>query len=230
MKNRVKLVSLAVCLTMALSFPLTGCDSVDEGQAEGNSVVEEEISETEEVTEAEDYGPSSEGLLFLSNNDGTAVLRGMGSCTDEEVIIPSETPDGDVVVQIGDGSKVFNRDVTRVVIPSTVTIISDYAFYQTDSMTEVVIPDSVVSIGSNAFRGCLHLPEISIPDSVTEIGESAFDYCIRLVIVELPEGASIGEMAFSRCPELSSINNSDPTEWLESNGYDVNSIWTRNIY
>ena len=40
---------------------------------------------------------TSRGLLFASRGDGTCVVSGMGDCTDEWVIIPAVSPDGDVV-------------------------------------------------------------------------------------------------------------------------------------
>ena len=45
-------------------------------------------------------------------------------------------------------------------IPSTVTTIGNYAFYNCTSLTSVTIPDSVTSIGSYAFRDCTGLEEI----------------------------------------------------------------------
>ncbi|MBQ1995119.1 MAG: leucine-rich repeat domain-containing protein, partial [Clostridia bacterium] len=72
-----------------------------------------------------------------------------------------------------------------VVIPSTlggysVTTISDYAFYDCDSLTSVTIPDSVTTIGDRAFYSCDSLTSITIGDSVTTIGYYAFYNCDSL--------------------------------------------------
>ena len=58
------------------------------------------------------------------------------------------------------------------IIPNTVKIIGDYAFYDNQLQT-VTIPNSVTSIGNIAF-GENQLTSITIPDSVTSIGWSAF--------------------------------------------------------
>jgi hypothetical protein len=42
-------------------------------------------------------------------------------------------------------------NVTKVIIPDTVTKICSYAFYSCDSLTEVIIPTSVVTIEAKAF-------------------------------------------------------------------------------
>jgi len=59
-------------------------------------------------------------------------------------------------------------------IPSSVTTIGIYAFYNT-RLTSVIIPNSVITIGSDAFS-LSHITSITIPSSVTSIGESAFSW------------------------------------------------------
>ncbi|MBQ9783065.1 MAG: leucine-rich repeat protein, partial [Clostridia bacterium] len=44
--------------------------------------------------------------------------------------------------------------VKNLVIPKGVTSISDYAFYNCDSLMSITIPDGVTSIGEDAFYGC----------------------------------------------------------------------------
>ena len=96
----------------------------------------------------------SEGLEFTSNGDGTCYVSGIGSCTDSVVKIPPTSPDGDVVIAIG------NR-----------------AFYNYFNLTDVIIPDTVTSIGSNAFFSCAKLKFVTLPSSVVYIGSYAFAQC-----------------------------------------------------
>ena len=67
--------------------------------------------------------------------------------------------------------------VTKLTIPSDITEIKDYAFYNCESLTSVTIHDGVTKIGANAFNGCVGLTSVTIPNSVTEIGDRAFDRC-----------------------------------------------------
>lgn len=63
----------------------------------------------------------------------------------------------------------------NIVIPDSVTSISDGAFKYCTSLTEIVIPDSVTSIGKEAFFGCSELKNIIIPSNVANIGTGAFN-------------------------------------------------------
>ena len=71
-------------------------------------------------------------------------------------------------------------DRTSITIPSSVTSIGSYAFYNCSSLTSITIPSSVTSIGSYAFYNCSSLTSITIPNSVTSIGRDAFGYCSNL--------------------------------------------------
>ena len=48
------------------------------------------------------------------------------------------------------------------------------------SLTSVIIPSSVTHIGDDAFLGCSSLNDVGIPSSVTHIGNDAFDTAVML--------------------------------------------------
>lgn len=90
--------------------------------------------------------------------------------------------------------------ITALEIPSTVTEIKNYAFYDCRSLTSVTIPDSVTLIGDGAFSGCQNLTSVTIPDSVTAIGDVAFSNCSSLTSIIIPDSVtSIGYGAFDMC-------------------------------
>ena len=92
-------------------------------------------------------------------------------------------------------------------IPSTVTVIDDYAFSGCSTLVGIDIPESVREVGSFAFRDCSSLRSIVIPEGVVSIGASAFFDCKMLNGVEIPSTVeSIGGYAFEHCPALYSIS------------------------
>lgn len=109
------------------------------------------------LTSCKENSNDSSGLEYELINNGTEYqVKGIGTCTDIKIIIPS----------------IYNE------IP--VTSIGNYAFAECDTLTNVVIPESVTNIGFRAFYYCDSLKSIIIPNSVISIGVSAFDYCDSL--------------------------------------------------
>lgn len=104
----------------------------------------------------------------------------------------------------------YNGAATEVVIPNSVKIIGDKAFYNCKGITSVDIPDSVQEIGLWAFYECKALPHITIPDSVQKIGQSAFEGCTALAAVVIPDSVQeIGWNAFAGCRSLTAITIPD---------------------
>ena len=73
-----------------------------------------------------------------------------------------------------------NIEATEITIPSDITEIKKYAFYNCTSLTSVTIGNSVTSIGYEAFPGCKSLTSVTIGNSVTSIGDYAFYNCTSL--------------------------------------------------
>ena len=97
-------------------------------------------------------------------------------------------------------------NITKCIIPNSVTSIGYYAFDCCESLKEITIPNSVTSVGRLAFRYCTSLTSISIPESVTSIGEYAFYSCESLKEITIPNSVtSISKHAFSWCNSLTSI-------------------------
>jgi len=107
---------------------------------------------------------TKKSLEYKLLGDGTYEVKGIGSCTDTKIVIPSEYQ---------------NRKVTS---------IGYKAFANNSTITSVTIPDSIKAIGEEAFYKCTELPSISIPDSVTSLGKSAFYECTKLVSLTLGTG------------------------------------------
>ena len=68
----------------------------------------------------------------------------------------------------------FCRSLSKIVIPSSVTSIGEWAFSNCGSLSTIVIPSSVTSIGDRAFSSCTSLKYISIPKSVIGLNGNPF--------------------------------------------------------
>ena len=58
-------------------------------------------------------------------------------------------------------------------------------FLKGEEITELVIPDSVSLISSYAFSGCTSIHSVNIPSTVTEIGAAAFSNCSSLSAINI---------------------------------------------
>lgn len=107
-----------------------------------------------------------------------------------------------------DGSFFSCKSITKIIIPSSMTSIGEYAFSYCTSLTQVsfVTPSNVTKIGDNAFYGCSSLTQISFPSSVAEIGENVFRSCSSLTQVSIPSSvSSFKGYIFSWCSKLNKI-------------------------
>ncbi len=138
--------------------------------------------ETEETTEElTDALPYSKGLYYGANGEGTCYVKGIGTCTDEIIVIPSEHG-GRAVNAIGINA-FASAKIKGVIIPHGVTEIQQSAFPNCTELTSVVIPDGVTAIGGFAFYGCQNLTSITIPSSVTSFGKYMLFQCPNLTDV-----------------------------------------------
>jgi hypothetical protein len=119
--------------------------------------------------------------LSYEQIEGGLVFTGVGSCTDKDIVIPDEI-DGKKVIAVAD--KAFKRSgVESVVIPATVKVIGDEAFFSCSSLKTVVIGEGIEAIGEYAFFGCSRLTTVTIGGDVKSVGAYAFDLCTKLTTV-----------------------------------------------
>ena len=129
----------------------------------------------------------SKGLVFVSNEDGTCSVSGIGTCIDTDIKIPS-VYNGEKVTSVGDCAFFDCDNLTSISIPNGVTSIGDEAFWRCNSLTSITIPNSVKSIGDRAFFDCDSLTSITIPEGVMFIDAFAFYGCSSLISIVLPNG------------------------------------------
>ena len=118
-------------------------------------------------------------------------------------------------------SKAFNGSaITSIKIPSTVTLIDDYAFQNCKSLKSVDFSaaTSLETIDQAAFENCTVLESVTIPEGVTTLGNCAFNACSSLETLSLPttlttlsgnnhfKGSSLKEVIGLENTQLTSIS------------------------
>ena len=138
----------------------------------------------------------SEGLLYMSNGDGTCCVD-IGDCTDENIVIPEYSPSGDRVTKIRARAFAGNNNLISVQIPETVQVIGEGAFEQCKNLESVNLPSKITIIHSYTFSGCEKLKGVEIPAGVYHIGEEAFADCVSFESIVIPASVrKIGAFAF----------------------------------
>ena len=113
------------------------------------------------------------------------------------------------VTQIGESAFRYNRSITGVVLPATVTTISDYAFYNCSALTSVTIESGsqLVEIAACAFAYCGALESLNLPDGLVTIGSYAFANSTKLFEIDVPAGLqSLGSNAFYNTACYNDVN------------------------
>ena len=120
----------------------------------------------------------------------------------------------------------WNTGLTSVVLPDSIRVIEDYAFYSCMQLTNltlsftsnldvifdmtvvttVTLMEGVTVIAESAFDGAEALNSITLPSTLAMIKPYAFWECAALESIILPDGvASIGANAFENCYALRNV-------------------------
>ncbi len=189
------LCSEATCTQSAKYYYSCSCGAkgtatFEYGNANGHSIVNDVCK----VCKAK----ASKGLEFTLNDDDTYKLKGIGSCTDADIIIP-KTYQGKAVTSIGNYALATYTDMGIPKKNSPKVPIE-----------RITIPDSVTTIGSYAFCGSLELKDIKIPDSVTSVRIGALAYCEKLTSITFGSGIEkFAKQIIYMSNEVASIEVSD---------------------
>lgn len=162
-------------------------------------------NETEKQPDPEPEPAPQPSLLYLSYGNGTCSVAGIGTYTDQSVIIPAKSPAGDIV-----------------------TTIEPKAFYENENIKTVQIPSTVTSIGEMAFSGCSQLVYIMVDSSNRAYRDiNGVLYSLdRTILIAYPAAnplsslelsskiTAIADMALYGCSNLKNIVfDGSPSEW-----------------
>ncbi len=160
----------------------------------------------------------SEGLEYYLKDDGTYMLKSIGNCVDNVIIVP-EVYNEKPVTEIFTHAFYGCENITSIILPDSIIEIGDSAFYKCTKLSKIILPNSLQSIGQSVFSYC-GIESIDIPVSVKEIGDWSFSHCNKLVNIVLPESLSkIGKSMFSGCSSLQSVEIPDSVEVISRSAF-----------
>ena len=92
----------------------------------------------------------------------------------------------------------YNCGLNSLNLPSDITVIEHHAFAYNSNLSNVTIPNSVTTIGIQAFANCGGLTSVTIGSGVTDIGASTFRFCYGLtsVTINAVTPPTLGSTAF----------------------------------
>ena len=152
-------------------------------------------------------------LSSITVESGNTVYDSRGGCnavieTDTNTLVAGckDTVIPSTVTVIGEAAFFVCETLSGITIPNGVTKIGASAFYKCTGLTSMTLPNGVTEIGQYAFDGASALESINFPDSLTKIGYSAFYDCKSLRNITIPDSVTqIGNFAFYNCEALTSI-------------------------
>ena len=143
------------------------------------------------------FGAQSDGEVYICN----FLYTYKGDMSEDHVLNVREGTE-----YISPGAMYGQKNLVKAVIPDSVKVIYDRAFYLCTRMSEVSLSEGLERTGAYAFGNCLSLKGITLPGSITEISDHNFFACKKLESITIP--ASVVECqknAFDHCDSLKAV-------------------------
>lgn len=109
------------------------------------------------------------------------------------ITIPSTVDiDGTTYRVVGITEEAFMNcgELTKIIIPASVTTIGKMTFYNCQALEEVYVLGNVNEIPDYCFSGCKALTTVSISGQVKRLGVEAFARCSNLTKLQVPDGVT----------------------------------------
>ncbi len=182
------------------------------------------------------------GLITSHPSAGAQIPEPVIPSDDEIVPIVVTVPEGVTAI----GEQIFGNqktNVTGVVLPESVTMISKEAFFRCSMLEDITIPAGIEQIGDKAFGetpwlaaqladsplliinnilidGTTAEGVVEIPEGVTAILGSAFKMNKNITEVIIPDSVTrIGDSAFNGCEALAAVNFTENLTTIEKNAF-----------
>ena len=165
-------------------------------------------------------------LANTFNISGGVLNSYTGSAT--EVVIPEGVKEIAPYAFSENSASIYDTviiNITKITIPSSVTLIGQEAFAGLDSLQTIELNGTYDGktriIGPDAFAHNPNLRNIVVPGSISTISDGAFSLCFNLQTVEIEEGVKeIGKEAFSYAKALTSVNLPESLTSIDETVFD----------
>ncbi|MBQ9760603.1 MAG: hypothetical protein IJW16_04585 [Clostridia bacterium] len=177
------------------------------------------------TTEPSPYSPAPAlaSLDFVSNGNGTCTVIGIGTHTDQTLIIPTFSPGGDLVTAIAPRAFYGNASLVAIHIPASVTHVGDLAFAASESLSFLSV--SADNPSYTSLDGVLYSKDLS--------SLLLYPPCLGGSVLHIPISVtSIAPMALYRSDYLSSVlYDGSPADWesvsVGSKNYSLSALPVR---
>lgn len=158
-------------------------------------------------TYAYDFQVDGIGYTITSFDDFTVAVDGLSENISGIVEIPSVISYKNRSFTVTSIKSMYSINIESVLIPSTVTYLSDYAF-NGSSIKNLIIPDNVTKIGKSLCLNCEYLVSVSLSKNISYLPHYSFKGCKSLKKFDWNRvwgGVKIGPRAFEGCISLTSF-------------------------
>lgn len=198
----------AAALAVLLALSLVSCKKNTPDESDGNK----DNSTSVAVYKVDGGEMGDSGLSWEITSDGVMVVRGNGKMP---VYQYKSIEDSDLPWTAYLQGNVDNTLLMKkLVVEEGVISISENAFKDCKNLSEVVLPSTLTEIGYSAFGNCRRLTRVSGGIGLVRIEEFAFQGCGTLNLFSVsPKLAEVQNGAFSECGTLTLLVTGSETEW-----------------
>lgn len=183
---------------------------------------------------AYDFQKDGYSYTILKRTAPFEIALSYGSDYYGEITIPSTVLYHDTLFTVSTiaGSTFYQKSITKVNIPNTVTTIAPLAFEACNGLKSVTIPATVLNIGDVSFMDCQNLVEINVeasnPNYSSQNGVLYNKDFTQLISYPAGLGSSftvpntvkiIGHSSFYNCSTLSQITLPNQLEKIEEGAF-----------
>ncbi len=163
-----------------------------------------------------DFLNGAEALVTVDMSKCTS-LKSMGGSTFANCPALKDVALGPAMTSLP-GNAFQASGIETIEIPSNITTISQYAFYNCKSLTGITFHDGITSIGQKSFQYCTALLEAHLPAGLTAVPQDCFHGCTALTTVTMGENVtSMAGYVFNGCSALVSVTLSDNITTMGAN-------------